>query len=38
MRDILALQMTDGPDTTTGEGDAPDSTFSITCTIEEKPD
>lgn len=38
MRDILALQMTDGPDTTAGGVDAPDSTWSITCTIEEKPD
>jgi hypothetical protein len=38
MRDILALQMTDGPDTTASEEDLPcSSTFSITCHIPDEP-
>lgn len=39
MNNILALQMTDAPDTDTTEGeeDLPTSTFSITCTIPNDP-
>jgi hypothetical protein len=38
MRDILALQMTDGPGTTASEEDLPCvSVFSVNCDIEEQP-